>query len=123
MVSSAWRLDRRTLLRGLGFGVSLPWLEAMGTMPAAAEAAPGGVVRPRRFCAFFFGNGVALPGKDKPEHQEWHWFPHTDGAEYQFTKPLEPLAARREFGRDDGRVAIDLGAGQRCDETYDALGL
>lgn len=95
LVNSAWRLDRRTLLRGLGFGVALPWLEAMGPMAAAAESSPNTPPRPRRFCAFFFGNGVALPGKDKPEHKEWHWFPHTDGADYQFTKPLEPLAARR----------------------------
>ena len=95
MISSAWRLNRRRLLRGLGFGVALPWLEAMGPLTSASAASQSATARPRRFCGIFFANGVALPGKGKPGHDDWHWFPHTDGADYEFTKPLEPLAARR----------------------------
>ncbi|MBN9518311.1 DUF1552 domain-containing protein [bacterium] len=87
MPRPSWLLDRRTALRGAGLALALPWLEAMSP---AASAAP----RPRRFCAFFFGNGVNLQTRH-PGHQDWHWFPHTDGRDYTFTKSLEPLAPHR----------------------------
>ena len=32
---------------------------------------------------------------DQPDYQDWHWFPHTDGADYRLTKSLEPLAPHR----------------------------
>lgn len=88
MPRASWHLDRRTLLRGAGVALALPWLEAM------SHANPPGP-RPKRFCALFFGNGVALPGRNQPEYQDWHWFPHTDGADYRLTRSLEPLAAHR----------------------------
>jgi len=84
MPRASWHLDRRTFLRGAGLALGLPWLEAMSAAKEPAE-------RPKRFCAFFFGNGVALPGRDRPHFQDWHWFPHTDGADYQLTRSLDPL--------------------------------
>lgn len=85
MPQPTWHLDRRTFLRGAGLALGLPWLEAMTKANQPTD-------RPKRFCAFFFGNGVALPEKNKPHFQDWHWFPHSDGgADYQFTKSLEPL--------------------------------
>ena len=54
MPRASWHLDRRTFLRGAGLTLALPWLEAMSQANQPAE-------RPKRFCAFFFGNGVALP--------------------------------------------------------------
>jgi hypothetical protein len=105
MFNDAWRLDRRTLLRGLGGGIGLPWLEAMG--PVAAAGAEKATPRPRRFCGVYFANGVALPGTEliskdsrwnsplRPELRDWHWFPYTTGADYQFNKSLEPLAPHR----------------------------
>lgn len=84
MPQACWHLDRRTFLRGAGVALALPWLEAMSKANQPTE-------RPKRFCAFFFGNGVALPAKDRPHFQDWHWFPHTDGADYKLTKSLEPL--------------------------------
>jgi hypothetical protein len=60
-----------------------------------ADAAPAATKPPKRFCAFFFGNGVNLPSAKHPGHQDWHWFPHTDGADYKFTKSLETLAPHR----------------------------
>jgi hypothetical protein len=85
MPQASWHLDRRTFLRGAGLSLALPWLEAMTRANQPAE-------RPKRFCAFFFGNGVALPSKDKAHFQDWHWFPHSDGgADYQLTKSLDPL--------------------------------
>jgi hypothetical protein len=89
MAVRSWHLDRRTFLRGTGLSLALPWLEAMakGDSPAAP---------PKRFCAFFFGNGVAIPKQDSPESQEgWTWFPQIEGRDYTLTKPLEPLAPYR----------------------------
>src|SRR6185295_6652494 len=89
MARVSWHLDRRTFLRGAGVALALPWLEAMSEANQPAQ-------RPKRFCAFFFGNGVALPTRNRPDFEDWHWFPHTDGADYRLTKPLEPLAPHRQ---------------------------
>lgn len=90
MPNPSWHLDRRTFLRGAGLSLALPWLECMSHANTTAIVKP-----PKRFCAFFFGNGVALPSKNKPHFHDWHWFPHTDGADYKLTKSLEPLAPHR----------------------------
>lgn len=89
MPAPSWRLARRTVLRGAGLALALPWMEAM------APAAPAAAKPPKRFCAFFFGNGVSLPSPRSAGHEDWHWFPHTDGADYKFTKSLETLAPHR----------------------------
>ena len=60
MARPSWHLDRRTFLRGAGLSLALPWLEAMANADPPAE-------RPKRFCAFFFGNGVALPANLRHE--------------------------------------------------------
>jgi Protein of unknown function (DUF1552) len=89
MPRPSWHLDRRTFLRGAGLALALPWLEAMTRADAPAA-------KPRRFCAFFFGNGVALPSRDRAEQQEWHWFPHADGPDYTLNRSLEPLRPFRQ---------------------------
>ena len=43
-------LARRTLLRGMGMSLGLPWLEAMAATPNAAP--------PVRFAALYMPNGV-----------------------------------------------------------------
>src|SRR3954469_5279239 len=89
MARPSWHLDRRTFLRGAGLSLALPWLEAMAKADPPAE-------RPKRFCAFFFGNGVAIPKQDSSDSEEgWSWFPRTGGSDYTLTKPLEPLAPHR----------------------------
>ena len=91
MPRASWHLDRRTFLRGAGVTLALPWLEAMSQ---ASQPAP----QRKRFCAFFFGNGVALPGRNQAHFQDWHWFPHTDGANYRLNRSLDPLEPhRRDF--------------------------
>lgn len=89
MPQASWHLDRRTFLRGAGLSLALPWLEAMSHANAPAQA-------PKRFCAFFFGNGVALPAATRPHYQDWHWFPHTAGADYRMTRSLDPLLPHRQ---------------------------
>lgn len=89
MARPSWHLDRRTFLRGAGMSLALPWLEAMAKAEPSAE-------RPKRFCALFFANGVALPKPDSADAQEgWTWFPGAGGSDYTLTKPLEPLAPFR----------------------------
>ena len=87
MARPSWLLDRRTLLRGAGVALALPWLEAMSH---AAETK-----KPKRFCALFFGNGVGLPDRKHKSFEEWHWFPHQEGPDYKFTKSLDPLEPHR----------------------------
>lgn len=91
MGQPSWRLSRRTFLRGAaGVALAMPWLKAMSHAAPAAAAKP-----PRRFCAFFFGNGVGLPPKNHKAFQDWHWFPHEDGKDYRLTKSLDPLEPHR----------------------------
>ena len=47
-------LSRRTLLRGAGAALALPWLEAMAPLKAAST----GEKRPRRLGVLFMPNGV-----------------------------------------------------------------
>lgn len=82
-------LDRRAFLQGIG-GVSLalPVLQAMG------EEVNRQI--PRRFCALYTANGMALP---RPENgiPEWSWFPTaTREGQFVFGKSTEPLASFRE---------------------------
>ncbi|MBX7166203.1 MAG: DUF1552 domain-containing protein [Pirellulales bacterium] len=76
-------LDRRTVLKGLGTVVALPWLEAMTPSGRAAETT---AVAPRRAAFFFVPNGVHMP----------NWTPAEEGAEFVLPPTLEPLAARQQ---------------------------
>ncbi len=89
MARPSWLLDRRTLLRGAGVALALPWLEAMSLAAPTAN-------KPQRFCALFFANGVSLPDEKHAAFQDWHWFPHAAGDNYRLTKSLEPLELHRQ---------------------------
>ncbi len=83
------KIDRRAFIRGIGgAALALPALDAMG-----AEVTDN---PPRRFCAIYTANGMALPRKDN-DLDEWSWFPRQeqDGA-FVFGKSTEPLAPFRE---------------------------
>jgi hypothetical protein len=80
MSTSHPAISRRTLLRGLGCTVALPWLEAIPLLarePAASH--------PRRFAALFMGNGI----------NSKHWWAKGNGAEMKLGKSLEPLQPLR----------------------------
>src|SRR5215470_4693646 len=66
------RLSRRTVLRGAGVALSLPWLESLNAA----------VTPPKRFAVLFMGNGV----------NEEQWFAKGAGAAMELSKSLEPLA-------------------------------
>jgi len=77
-------LSRRTLLRGLGTSMALPFLDSM--VPALAAPSRVAGKAPVRMAFLYVPNGVIM--KD--------WTPAAEGAGYQLTKTLEPLAAYRE---------------------------
>src|SRR5512132_1756364 len=73
-------IGRRTLLRGAGVALSLPWLESISS---AAPASIGGRLTepPLRMAFMFMPNGV-LPKR---------WTPPGDGEDYEITPHLKPL--------------------------------
>lgn len=88
-MTTSLRLDRRAFLKGIGGAtLALPVLNAMGA--EVAEQIP------RRFCAIYTANGMALPKKEN-ELPDWSWFPSKEeGGEFQFGKSTEPLKPFRK---------------------------
>lgn len=76
-------LSRRTILRGLGVSLGLPWLEAMGPIGAWAEDADPSAVAPNRMAFLYVPNGKHMPD----------WTPEKEGADFELSPTLEPLAA------------------------------
>jgi hypothetical protein len=70
-------LSRRTVLRGMGTALALPFLDAM--VPAAKAAAAGQPVN--RFLTFYVPNGMAME----------YWSVKGEGTNYEFSPILEPL--------------------------------
>lgn len=79
----ASRLNRRTLLRGLGAALALPWMESLA--PAARSAGASGGP-PVRMAFWYVPNGVHLPA----------WFPEHEGALVDLPETLRPLAFARD---------------------------
>jgi Protein of unknown function (DUF1552) len=77
-------ISRRTVLRGLGAAIALPWLEAME--PTAALGGGSGTAAPRRMAFFYVPNGVHLPD----------WIPTETGSRFALPATLEPLAPLRD---------------------------
>jgi len=78
------------MLKGMGVSCCLPFFEAM------AKTA-GETTQPRRLLNLYVGNGVSLPHEKFTNiRDDWHWFPHAAGSDYEMTKVLEPLRAKRD---------------------------
>src|SRR5436305_4384004 len=75
------RLSRRTLLRGAGASLALPWLEAMS--PAATTSRVG--KQPVRMAILYMPNGV----------REDMWTPPEIGRDFTLPPTLTPLADYR----------------------------
>jgi hypothetical protein len=89
------RISRRTVLRGLGTVVSLPFLEAMrpGTLARAAAGAAGAEA-PRRMAFIYVPNGAMMSD----------WTPASEGTGFELPSILQPMAPFR----DDMLVLTDL---------------
>jgi hypothetical protein len=91
-------LSRRTVLRGLGTAIALPWLEAMA--PRSIGAASGAARPPVRLAFLYVPNGMQMS----------HWTPTTEGADYKLPELLTPLAELRdEFSVLSGLAALQGG--------------
>ena len=73
-------IGRRTILRGAGAALALPFLDAMApALSAAAKPA-------KRFGAVYVPNGIMMQ----------NWTPKTEGAAFELSPTLQPLAPYRD---------------------------
>jgi len=91
MRSPKAKLHRRTLLRGIGVWMSLPWLEAMTTEPASADTAQSRT----RFIGIEMVHGAA--GSTAYGRQRNLWSPARAGADFEFTPSLRSLEPLRDY--------------------------
>ena len=78
---TAKSLPRRTVLRGMGATIALPFLDAM--LPALRGQTPAKPVH--RFQTFYVPNGMAME----------YWSPKGEGSAFELSPILEPLASFR----------------------------
>lgn len=97
------KIPRRTVLKGLGASIALPFLDAMMPSAGAAPAEPS-----PRLAFLYLGTG-------------WNTrelFPKTPGANYEVTRILKPLQAHRnEFTCLQG-MGLEFGGGHDGDNTF-----
>jgi hypothetical protein len=77
-------LSRRTLLKGFGTAIALPWLEAM--MPSLCLAAPPAKKPPLRMAFLYVPNGKHMPD----------WTPKEVGKNFALPPLMQPLAKVKE---------------------------
>jgi hypothetical protein len=89
---NAGRISRRTVLRGFGVSIALPFLESILPRTCGNDVAP-----PRRMAFVYAPNGKHMPD----------WTPKSDGADFVLPPTLEPLRSVR------GEVLVLSGLAQR----------
>jgi hypothetical protein len=77
-------MSRRTVLRGVGAAIALPWLETF--LPRLAHAGAPSTAWPLRLAFVYVPNGVNGPA----------WRPEAKGDAFAWTPTLEPLAPFRD---------------------------
>ncbi len=82
MIITQKAIHRRTVLKGVGATLALPFLDAM--VPAFAQA-PALAKAPNRLSVVYLPNGIMMND----------WTPEKEGADYTFKRILEPLAPNR----------------------------
>jgi hypothetical protein len=80
------KLSRRTMLRGLGVSMALPWMESVTALGEPAVAGAAAAAPPLRLAVLFAGNGF---------HSK-EWWAKGSGSEMTLGKALEPVAEFRE---------------------------
>lgn len=76
------QLSRRTVLRGLGTSLALPWLEAMGPLMAWTETGNPERAVPNRMALLYVPNGKNMAD----------WTPDKEGENFDLKHILQPLA-------------------------------
>lgn len=80
-------LSRRTVLRGLGAGLALPWLEAMGPLESWVHANEKAPAAPNRLVWLYVPNGMAMP----------NWTPKEEGPLRELPEILQDV---KDFAGD-----------------------
>ena len=80
------KISRRTMLKGVGAAVALPWLEAMGPVTAWANADSKTKTAPNRVAFLYVPNGKNMAD----------WTPKAEGANSALPAILEPLKALKD---------------------------
>ncbi len=83
-MSKSWDVSRRTVLRGLGTAVALPFLDAMAPVVAAADRGKAAAL-PIRMAFLYVPNGVHMPD----------WTPKGQGSQFELPDILKPLQAHK----------------------------
>lgn len=84
MIITKKALPRRTMLRGMGTVLALPLLDAM--VPALSASSKTEATPVRRLSVVYVPNGMAME----------YWTPAAEGAAFEFTPILKPLAPFRD---------------------------
>jgi hypothetical protein len=92
------RISRRTVLRGVGTAVALPFLEAM--LPSSLWAGGSEKPRPPRRMAYIYVPNGVIPSD---------WMPKTEGTDFELPSILQPLA--------DIRQDVLVLSGLTCDKS------
>jgi hypothetical protein len=79
-------ITRRTILRGVGTALTVPWLESLAPRSARAGGADAPAKSPLRMAFVYVPNGVNTS----------QWTPEKLGTDFAFTPTLEPLEPYRE---------------------------
>ncbi|HEX3871015.1 MAG TPA: DUF1552 domain-containing protein, partial [Pirellulales bacterium] len=74
-------ISRRTILRGMGTALTLPWLEAMTPLTSLAKQTTGTPGSPLRVAFLMVPNGAHMA----------QWTPESEGASFEFPRILKPL--------------------------------
>ena len=85
MIVTKKSLLRRTILKGFGASIALPFLDAM--VPAFAATATSAANPPTKFAFLYVPHGVHRP----------EWIPATEGRGFEFTRILKPLEPLRNY--------------------------
>jgi len=100
-------LSRRTLLRGMGVSISLPFLESM--VPAQTALHKTAANPKTRLTCIYVPHG-AIMGK---------WTPATEGTGFEFTEILKPLEPFRDYLNVVSDLAAPLAGGVDSDAGAD----
>lgn len=84
MIITKKAIARRTVLRGMGAALALPFLDGM--VPAFAAIRNSAANPPRRLGIVYCPNGMMMD----------HWTPSGDGSGFKFSKILQPLQPYRD---------------------------
>ena len=84
MIVTKTVIPRRTVLRGVGAAIALPFLDGM--VPALTALTRSAAKAPARLCAVYVPNGIMMEA----------WTPATAGRDYAFSRILKPLEPFRD---------------------------